>query len=304
MITTRKILIGVLSVILISPVVYSQGYRGVPVPKQEKRNDSERSQGRHPGVNNPSPNRPDNPNPGNNNKRNNGHKNWNRGNNSWNNGNYRPTVHPPRGRDYWPGHGQAGNPGAPKPNYKDDYRNPNSPRYDYSWHPVAPPVRPYRPVRPIPRPLPPPHYRPYHRASVINNILGLAFGTAVWASVNYLHDKGYYIDGYSNTAIYLRDVRQLMYNWPDVILNYDSFRRLTGIQFIYSTSYRDSGRYTRLYSELCRSYGPPVSYRQTPGGYESVWYGAGAQNFVALEYDMNYASNGMPRFYTILSYGK
>lgn len=67
------------------------------------------------------------------------------------------------------------------------------------------------------------------------------------------------------------------------------------MQFIYSTSYDDSSRYSRLYSDLCSSYGPPVTYQQTRGGYECVWYGAGARNFVTLEYDMNYASNGRPK---------
>lgn len=308
MITTRKILIGVLSFILTAPIAYSQGYRGVPPPSQEKQSNSDQNKGRRPGGNNSSNNRPDSPNPGNNHNRNNGNGNWNNGNTNWNNGNhngnYRPTSPPSPGQSHRPGLGRTGNPGAPRPNHRDDYWNPNSPKYDYSWHPVAPPMRPYRPARPLPRPVPPPNYRPYHGASIIDNILGLAFGTPAWASVRYLHDKGYYIDGYSNTTVYLRDVRQLMYNWHDVILNYDSFRRLISMQFIYSTSYDDDNRYTRLYTDLCRSYGPPVTYQQTRGGYECVWYGAGAQNFVALEYDMNYASNGRPRFYTILSYGK
>lgn len=307
MTTTRKILIGILLSLLTSPIIYSQGYRGVPA-SVEKQNNPGQNKGRRPGGDNSSNNRPNNPNPGNNHNWNNGNSNWNNGKGNWNNGNhngnYRPTTPPSPGQNRRPGYGQAGNPGAPKTNHRDDYRNPNSPRYDYSWNPVAPPARPYRPVRPLPRPLPPPNYRPYHGAPVIDNILGLAFGTAAWASVNYLHDKGYYIDGYSNTTVYLRDVRQLMYNWPDVILNYDSFRRLISMQFIYSTSYDDSSRYSRLYSDLCSSYGPPVTYQQTRGGYECVWYGAGARNFVTLEYDMNYASNGRPRFYTILSYGK
>ena len=169
-----------------------------------------------------------------------------------------------------------------------------------SWHtPVAPPHRSFRPVHyHICRPVPPPGFRPWHRAPIISGILGLTFGTAYYSSLDYLFTRGYEIDGYYNGVVYLRNIQELNCFWPDVMLNYGSRNALSSAEFHYSTSYDDLGRFNRLYSDLCARYGQPVTYAEDSQGIRSTWYGGNARGFVSLEY---YYNRG--RYYTTLSYG-
>ena len=169
-----------------------------------------------------------------------------------------------------------------------------------SWHtPVAPPHRSFRPVHyHICRPVPPPGFRPWHRAPIISGILGLTFGTAYYISLDYLFTRGYEIDGYYNGVVYLRNIQELNCFWPDVMLNYGSRNALSSAEFHYSTSYDDLGRFNRLYSDLCARYGQPVTYAEDSQGIRSTWYGGNARGFVSLEY---YYNRG--RYYTTLSYG-
>ncbi len=169
-----------------------------------------------------------------------------------------------------------------------------------SWHtPVAPPHRSFRPVHyHICRPVPPPGFRPWHRAPIISGILGLTFGTAYYSSLDYLFTRGYEIDGYYNGVVYLRNIQELNCFWPDVMLNYGSRNALSSAEFHYSTSYDDLGRFNRLYSDLCARYGQPVTYAEDSQGIRSTWYGGNARGFVSLEY---YYDRG--RYYTTLSYG-
>lgn len=169
-----------------------------------------------------------------------------------------------------------------------------------SWHtPVAPPFRSFRPVHHhICRPVPPPGFRPWHRAPIISGILGLTFGTAYYISLDYLFIRGYEIDGYYNGVVYLRNIQELNCFWPDVMLNYGSSNALNSAEFHYSTSYDDLGRFNRLYSDLCARYGQPVTYAEDSEGIRSTWYGGNARGFVSLEY---YYNRG--RYYTTLSYG-
>ena len=169
-----------------------------------------------------------------------------------------------------------------------------------SWHtPVAPPHRSFRPVHyHICRPVPPPGFRPWHRAPIISGILGLTFGTAYYSSLDYLFTRGYEIDGYYNGVVYLRNIQELNCFWPDVMLNYGSSNALNSAEFHYSTSYDDLGRFNRLYSDLCARYGQPVTYAEDSEGIRSTWYGGNARGFVSLEY---YYNRG--RYYTTLSYG-
>ncbi|MEG2401691.1 MAG: hypothetical protein RSB34_02030 [Muribaculaceae bacterium] len=221
----------------------------------------------------------------------------------------RPTT-PPSGNR--PGYGH----GTVQPGYDDDdygyggdyhpnYR-PSTPGHKRQYHQgyyLPPPQRPYRPYcRPIPRPVPPPNYRPYYGASIIDNILGLTFGIAYATSLDYLYDNGYSVDGYDNNTVYLRNVHQMSYIWDDATLNYNSYGNLSSMQFVDSSGYRNTSRYDRLYRELCRKYGYPVTTQNTQNGFQGVWYGRGAQNYVSLEYDVNYI-NGQLRYFTILSYG-
>ena len=112
-----------------------------------------------------------------------------------------------------------------------------------SWHtPVAPPHRSFRPVHyHICRPVPPPGFRPWHRAPIISGILGLTFGTAYYSSLDYLFTRGYEIDGYYNGVVYLRNIQELNCFWPDVMLNYGSRNALSSACLLYtSPSPRDS----------------------------------------------------------------
>lgn len=224
---------------------------------------------------------------------------------------YRPGNGNGRPNDgYRPGHGH----GRPNDGFRPGIGRPNGPGHVHmppshhgvithrpgSWHtPVAPPYRSFRPVcHHIFRPVPPPHYRPWHRAPVISGILGLTFGTAYYTSLDYLFNRGYEIDGYYDGVVYLRNIQELSCFWPDVMLNYGTGRTLSSAEFHYSTSYDDLGRFNRLYSDLCSRYGQPMRYIEDDEGIRSTWYGGNARGFVSLEYF--YRSN---RFYTTLSYG-
>ena len=220
------------------------------------------------------------------------------------NGNGRPND------GYRPGNGG----GRPNDGYRPGVGRPHSPGHVHmppshhgvivhrpgSWHtPVAPPYRSFRPVcHHIFRPVPPPHYRPWHRAPVISGILGLTFGTAYYTSLDYLFNRGYEIDGYYDGVVYLRNIQELSCFWPDVMLNYGTGRTLSSAEFHYSTSYDDLGRFNRLYSDLCSRYGQPMRYIEDDEGIRSTWYGGNARGFVSLEY---FYRNS--RFYTTLSYG-
>ncbi|MGM9803072.1 MAG: hypothetical protein ACI308_02735 [Muribaculaceae bacterium] len=169
-----------------------------------------------------------------------------------------------------------------------------------SWStPVAPPVRTHRPADFIvKRPTAPKGFRPMASAPRITGIFGLLFGATYYSSLDYLFDRGYEIDGYCDNNVYLRNVRELNYFWPDAVIHYSSRGYLENAELYYSTSYDDSSRYTRLYSDLCRTYGSPVSHYTSSKLRETTWYGSDSRGFITLTYRF---SNG--RFYTSLAYG-
>ena len=231
-------------------------------------------------------------------------------------GNYRPGGNngnrpggdmghrPPTGR---PHHGI--NHGGPRPNY-DHYRwhssfRPRGPRdrwYDYyrynrwSWyHPIAPPLRPWRPrVIWYYRPVIPTGYRIYASAPIITGVLGLEFGTLLDASLNYLYYNGYSIDGYQDNVVYLRDVNMMGYSWPDVMLQYDNGGGLCYAEFVTSSTYQDDYRFNNLYSNLCSTYGTPIN---SGNGYYS-WYGGNQTGYINLNFAYD---NG--RYYTVMTLG-
>ena len=234
--------------------------------------------------------------PGNNGNHNGNYKPGKPGNNGNHNGNYKPgnngnhNGNHNSGVSHWPGYRP---PSGPAPVVRPGTHRPN-------WRtPVPPPHRNYRPIgRPIPRPVPPHGYHPCHTAPVIHTILGITFGTLYNASLDYLYSKGYEIDGYADNTVYLRNVPEMGYTWPDATIYYDSYGRLASSQFIYSTSFSALGRYDRLYHTLSMTYGSPVSASWNGAHRETIWYGGDARGYVSLEYDY---SGG--RYYTILSYG-
>ena len=236
--------------------------------------------------------------PGNNGNHTGNHKPGKPGNNGNHNGNHKPGkpgnngIHNGHngGVSHWPGYRP---PSGPAPVVRPGTHRPN-------WStPVPPPHRNYRPIgRPIPRPVPPHGYHLCHTAPVIHTILGITFGTLYNVSLDYLYNKGYEIDGYADNTVYLRNVPEMGYTWPDATIYYDSYGRLASSQFIYSTSFSALGRYDRLYHTLSMTYGSPVSASWNGAHRETIWYGGDARGYVSLEYDY---SGG--RYYTILSYG-
>ena len=144
-----------------------------------------------------------------------------------------------------------------------------------------------------------PHgYRPYHRAPVIDRILGITFGTLYSVSLDYLYNGGYVIDGYDTGIVYLRDVTMVGTLWPDAMLNYDTAGRLVNSQFFYSTAYLDHTRFNRVYSDLCAVYGTPIEVNRGMVGAEATWFGGNSTGYVTLTLT---ADAG--RYYTTLSIG-
>ena len=189
--------------------------------------------------------------------------------------------------------------------------DPNN-RYDYNQHPYRDEFRmnherhiwdrplppPHRPHRPAPwvvfRPTIPAGWHPYVGAPTIDRILGLLFGTLYNVSLDYLYSNGYFIDGYADGVIFLRDVPMLNLYWPDAMLNYDNNNRLVNAQFVYYSSYYDMSRYNRVYRSLSRIYGAPV-FRD---GTTISWYGGNNTGFVTLSMYNDYGN-----YYTTMSIG-
>ena len=169
----------------------------------------------------------------------------------------------------------------------------------HSWvTPVAPPIRHFRPHHHhIICPVIPVGWHPWHKAPVIRGILGLTFGTAYYASLDYLFDRGYEIDGYYDGIVYLRNIVEMRVTWPDVMLNYGTNNAFNSAEFHYSTSFDDLGRFNYVHRELCRLYGSPMSYNESRSGIQAVWYGGNSIGYVTLEY--SYMAG---RYYTTLSY--
>ena len=234
-----------------------------------------------PGNNN-NGHRPGNNNPGRPGNNNNGHRPGNNGHNP--------------GR---PGHGGY-NPGRPhRPG--GDYR-PNRPNRPHRPIVIVPPHRPHRPpMRPWSRPVPPPSWRPRPAAPVIASILGITFGTAINMSLDYLINRGYTIDGYGNDAVYLRDVNEMSYYWPDATLYYGA-GGLARSEFLYSTSYPDPMRYNSLYTRFNRTYGPPINIVRTGGVLSATWF-APNRGYVTIDYRSQYSLGGDLRYFTTLTFG-
>ena len=176
------------------------------------------------------------------------------------------------------------------------YRNDFARNYRYNnWsRPLPPPARAHRPA---PwrwyRPAVPAGWHPYAGAPVIDRILGILFGTYFGESLNHLYCNGYYIDGYADDVIYLRDVPMLGIYWSDAMLNY-SANRFANAQFVYFSDYYDTARYNVIANKLTRLYGPCV-YRN---GMERSWYGSDGIGYVTLS-----MMNDGTGYYTTMSIG-
>ena len=283
---------------------------------RDNRRDQSASQSRRNGIGRTFDSRKENAN--------NNHGGGNHGDNN-NNGNYRPGNNGggnhsgnhgvnnggnrPGGNhnDHNGGYRPGGNHGGYKPgpgNYHPGVNRPHDHHgmivhRPHSWvTPVAPPIRHFRPHHHhIIRPVIPVGWHPWHKAPVIRGILGLTFGTAYYASLDYLFDRGYEIDGYYDGIVYLRNIVEMRVTWPDVMLNYGTNNAFNSAEFHYSTSFDDLGRFNYVHRELCRIYGSPMSYNESRSGIQAVWYGGNSIGYVTLEY--SYMAG---RYYTTLSY--
>lgn len=186
-----------------------------------------------------------------------------------------------------PNHG-APNHHAPKPNH-------HAPHHGHVHRPHCPPPRPYY------RPTPPPSFRPYHGCPTFRTIFGITFGTTINLSLDYLYRNSYNVYGYGNDVIYLRNVNQYGYLWPDATLYYGS-TGLVGTQLIFSTNYHDHARYNMVFNSLIGQYGNPISVQNTSNGMTATWWGYDGQ-YITLEFRPSYTNNGQLRYFTTLSFG-
>ena len=147
------------------------------------------------------------------------------------------------------------------------------------------------------RPVPPPRWHYVSGGPVFGTILGVALGTAITASINALVNNGYTVSSYGNNVVYLNDVPQMNYYWPDAALYYTN-GVLTGSQFTCPTSYYDLSRYNNLYAAFTAQYGMPVQTANSGGVISATWYGAGGR-YVSLSFNSNYTGS----YYTTLSFG-
>lgn len=284
---------------------HRSGGNSNPRSTERARGNNHRNSGSRPGdnsrpANRPANNRPENR-PGNNRPGNNrpDNKPGNRP------GNDRPNNHPGNNR---PGHGRPNNrPGHNRPGHGWGNSAPRPgtgsvSRPGYRPTHIVPPPRPGRPpMRPYCRPVPPPAWHPRPNCPVFAGFVGFTLGTAFSASLDYLYNNGYTVDGYGDNVVYLRNVTQLRMLWPDATLYYGP-GGLVGSQFLYSTPYSDRSRYNIVYSQLTRMYGMPVSNNNFPGGSSATWFGADG-SYIQLEYKPMVTSGGFTSHFTILQYG-
>lgn len=146
------------------------------------------------------------------------------------------------------------------------------------------------------RPVPPPSWRPIASGPSFGTILGIALGTTVDMTMRTLINQGYSVSSYGNNVVYLTNVPQMNYYWPDAALYYNN-GVLCGSSFTYPTTYYDMSRYNALYSTFCNQYGMPVSSVNQGGVISATWFGAG-NRYVTLEFNSTYGD-----YYTTLSFG-
>ncbi|MDE6854617.1 MAG: ABC transporter permease, partial [Muribaculaceae bacterium] len=147
------------------------------------------------------------------------------------------------------------------------------------------------------RPVPPPHHYNCHGGPTFGTILGVALGTAINISLNTLINNGYNVSSYGNNVVYLTNVPQMNFYWPDAALYYNN-GILTGSQFTYATPYYDTSRYNSLYSTFISQYGYPASTVNNGHTMSATWYGP-SNRFVTISFTSQYGNN----FYTTLSFG-
>lgn len=308
----RILAIAAICGVLVVPTVEAQGRRqshsqvsnnrggnrggGRAGGRDNSRTSSRSSTPSRPNNNN---NRPDSR-PGSNNSGNNNNRQDNRpGSNNPGNNN-RPDSNRPGNN----------NPGGTRPGYQPNHssRPGNNPGYHHHEHrrPEAhhhhtpPPHRPHYST-PWAPPRPPQGWRPGSIYPTFTTVLGISFGSSIDLSLSLLLNGGYNVYSYGRDVVYLNNVNQLNLYWPDATLYYGTGGLSRG-EFIYSTSYYNTGRYNDTYARLVAAYGAPISTTYPSNGMQTCWFGNGGR-FVTLQYMPAYGADGVMRYYTTLSFG-
>ena len=205
----------------------------------------------------------------------------------------RPNVN--HGNSVRPGHNHHQN---------DHYHHNGCGNPNHHFHPTPPPHRPHRPVAHCcHRPVFPTNYRPYAYAPTINAIFGLRFGFSLGYSIDILANNGYVIDGYTNSEIYLRNVRNSGYQWDDAIIYYDDYGNMAGVSFYDSTTRYSTRRYDAVYAHLCNIYGRPAIINNYQGSLSASWWDGSGRSYITLSLGYGNAFGGSSRYYTTLSFG-
>lgn len=221
------------------------------------------------------------------------------GGNQWNNNrpnnNHRPSndVRPPMNNNH-------GGMGAHGPGFNNGHHGPSKPhpaprppkRHDAHFRHHVPFFGHYN------RPVPPPRWHYHGGGPSFGTILGITLGTAISASINSLINSGYTVSSYGNDVVYLNNVPQMNYYWPEAALYYNN-GMLYGSQFTYPSTFNDMTRYNNLYRAFTMQYGMPVQAVNQGGLLSATWYGLD-NRFVTLSYSSQY---GGGQFYTTLSFG-
>lgn len=230
-----------------------------------------------------------------------GNNNGNHGNNTGGNHNRPDNNHPGNNNNHYRpannhGHGQQP-PQQMRPqghgpqHWQGPSRPPMPPRHDRHFHHHVPFFGTFS------RPVPPPRWHYAGGGPTFGTILGVALGTAIGASINALVNHGYSVSSYGNDVVYLNNVPQMNFYWPDAALYYTN-GVLTGSQFTYPSGFYDMSRYNSLYNTFSMQYGMPVQTVNNGGVISATWYGAGGR-YVNLSFNSNYAGS----YYTTLSFG-
>lgn len=310
----KKTATFLLGLVLVVPSMEAQqrtsGHRGGSKSEQvSSRGRSGGESNRKPQATRPSSSRPSSGRPANatsrpgksgsvNNRPGNNHQNV--GNRPGNNGNHHGAGNRPNRSDHpvsgvRPGHNA-------RPPHNNAVRPGQRPGHNYRPPYVhRPPMHVHRPApRPWHRPVPPPAWRPRPGAPVISAIFGINFGTALNVSLNFLIGHGYTVSSYGSNAVYLSDVNQYNYYWPEATMYYGN-NGLERTEFFYSTSYPDMVRYNNLYNNMTAIYGTPVNVSNVSSSFSATWF-APNQGYIRLQYVPQYSS-GQLRFFTSITTG-
>ena len=197
----------------------------------------------------------------------------------------------PGGNNHKPDHGYRPNYGhKPDHNWRPPYhkRPPHIHgmyNHYYKWH----------------RPVPPRGWVHHHGGPRLSTILGVTIGTALNLSLNALLNDGYTVTGYGPSSVYLTGVNQYGCYWPNATLNYIN-NSLRGSEFVYSTYGYNRARYDQMYRYMTNLYGVPVSSDINGDRVTATWWGYN-NSYISLSYFPDYDSDGVYRYYTVLSVG-